>query len=87
MEQYPDKAAQLKKKIEILGREFEKTGQFDQQIKEEFAMPYQMPKGMRPILKIACKFGMVDRDWKRLLKENHALEHAKDQPFLKPLSK
>lgn len=83
MEQYPDEVEVLKKKLEGLGRQFEKTGQFDKEIMKALAMPYQMPKGMRTLLRIACKFGMVDRHWKKLLKENHALEHAKDQLFLK----
>ena len=68
--------------IKELGVKFESTGQFDKQIVDELGQPYQFSKSLLCVFRVLEKLGIFNYDWKRLLKQNGALEHALDRPFL-----
>ncbi len=65
-----------------LGLVFEETGAFDEGITKRFAEPYALNPPILLIFKVLSKLGLIDRVWKTILKENNALQHALDRPFL-----
>ncbi len=65
-----------------LGHIFEETGAFDEDITQRFAEPYTLSQPILLFLKTISKLGLMDRGWKIILKENKALQHALDRPFL-----
>lgn len=77
-----ERYAPLFEKLTKLGKEYEKTGEFNKKLMTEISMPYVFDEKTRKILKVVCKMGIVDRKWKKLQKANNVLKYAKDQPFL-----
>ncbi|MGL4345092.1 MAG: hypothetical protein ACRCTE_07845 [Cellulosilyticaceae bacterium] len=80
----PERFKKLYKMLAELGHIFEQTRGFDEGITETLAKPYKFSRLELAMLRILKKLGLMNRDWDNMLRQNNALEHALDRPFLEP---
>lgn len=83
----PKHFKKLYKSLADLGRIFEKTHAFDKKITQKLAKPYQFNKFALWQLRLIDKIGLVNYEWNAILRQNNALEHALNQPFLEEVKK
>lgn len=79
---YPAGFAKLLVQIETLGKIFEETHAFDAEIKEKLAQPHSLSKFQIAALGFACKLGISNIFWNKMLKQNGAYRKRLDRPYL-----
>lgn len=71
-------------KLNELGRIFEATGKYDEQLIAKLGYPYTL-SDYSPVtltvIKVCYKLGLCDLGWKMMLKKNNALDRSFDKPF------
>lgn len=65
-----------------LGRIYEQTGKFEQEIVAEFKKPYELTRRQARLYQICCDLGLNNFGWHRMLKKNNAFDKRLDTPFL-----
>jgi hypothetical protein len=79
---YPKMFRKLLRLLNDLGKAFEETNAFDQDIVKEIGKPYELSKSMLRMLHIVHIVGLDKLGWHRELKKNHALDKRLDRPFI-----
>lgn len=78
----PERFEKLYALLTELGRTYEKRHIFDEEIVKRLGRPYAFSKFELRLVRLADKLGLLNSQWNKLMKQNNALEHAYDQPFL-----
>jgi len=79
---YPNMFKKVFRLLNDLGKAYEESHAFDQDIVKKLGKPYELSKSMLRILLIVHIAGLDNLGWHRELKKNHALEKRLDRPFL-----
>lgn len=79
---YPKMFKKVLGLLNDLGKAYEETHAFDQDIAKKLGKPYELSKSMLFILKLVMKVGLGNVGWHKELKKNNALEKRLDKPFL-----
>ncbi|HCL02839.1 MAG TPA: NAD(P)H dehydrogenase [Lachnoclostridium phytofermentans] len=79
---FPKMFKKVLKKINDLGKIYEETHAFDQNIIEELGKPYELSKIQTFLFQLLCDLGLNNVGWHKMLRQNHAFDKRLDRPFL-----
>ena len=69
-------------KFNDLGRIYEHTHAFDNEIKQELGKPYELTKFQSHVFQFFCDIGLTNLGWRKFLKKNNAYDKRLERPFL-----
>lgn len=79
---FPKMFRKVLRRFNELGRIYEKTGKFDQEIVTALRKPYELTKFQARLFQLCCDVGLNNIGWHSKLKKNNAFEKRMDRPFL-----
>lgn len=79
---YPKMFRRVLRLVADLGKAYEETHNFDEEITRKLGYPYVISKSQLRILKLVDKIGLSKVGWHKFLRKNNALDKRLDRPFL-----
>ena len=79
---YPKMFKKVLARVAELGKAFEATGAFDEDLVRRLAQPYELSRFQLALLAVVDKVGLSNIGWHKVLRSNNALEQRLDTPFL-----
>lgn len=79
---FPKMFKKVLAKFNDLGRIYQQTHAFDNNIKQELGKPYELTKLQSHVFQFFCNIGLNNLGWHRTLKKNNAYDKRLDRPFL-----
>lgn len=78
----PKMFGKVLRRFNELGKIYEKTGKFDQEIVTALRKPYELTKFQARLFQLCCDLGLNNIAWHSRLKKNNAFDKRLDRPFL-----
>lgn len=79
---FPKMFKKVLRRFAELGEAFERTGEFDPEIVQTLAEPYELSKGQLRLLKFIDVIGLSNIGWHSKLRKHGALKQRLDRPYL-----
>ncbi len=79
---FPNMFKKVLLKYNELGRIYERTNAFDEELKHNLGKPYEFTKFQLQLYEFICITGLNNLGWHKVLKKNQAYEKRLEKPFL-----